>query len=394
MLSAVVVSGAEGSRHLRGLAVQQRRPRRAGLTGISGGDPGSDGTTVEAAEFEPVAVPAAGLVNLAEPPAGIVADRRLRRGRLRRRCPFDVGNGERTSRRLADDESPLVARRLRRPGKAWTPDDDAHARPAPPRRERVERQEPLHRLGRRRPHREGPRRGGPRRRAAVEAGLLPDVVHTSLQRRAITTAAPVPRRRRPPLDPGEAARGASTSATTARCRARTRSRRSRSTARSSSCSGAARSTPRRRRSTTTSEFSQAADPRYADLGDELPRTECLKDVIARFLPYWEAEIVPDLQTGRTVLVAAHGNSLRALVKHLDQISDEDIAGLNIPTGHAAGLPPRRGRCAHRLRRRVPRPRGRRRRCRSRRQPGSLTPSAAAAGAAAAAYVSRAGAGRR
>ncbi len=80
------------------------------------------------------------------------------------------------------------------------------------------------------------------------------------------------------------------------------------------------------------EFSQAGDPRYADLGDELPRTECLKDVIARFLPYWESEIVPDLQAGRTVLVAAHGNSLRALVKHLDQISDDDIAGLNIPTG--------------------------------------------------------------
>ena len=80
------------------------------------------------------------------------------------------------------------------------------------------------------------------------------------------------------------------------------------------------------------EWSQAGDPRYADLGDELPRTECLKDVIARFLPYWDAEIVPDLQSGKTVLVAAHGNSLRALVKHLDGISDEDIAGLNIPTG--------------------------------------------------------------
>lgn len=80
------------------------------------------------------------------------------------------------------------------------------------------------------------------------------------------------------------------------------------------------------------EFSQAGDPRYADLGDELPRTECLKDVIARFLPYWESDIVPDLQAGKTVLVAAHGNSLRALVKHLDKISDEDIAGLNIPTG--------------------------------------------------------------
>ncbi|GAB6985427.1 phosphoglyceromutase [Nocardioides pyridinolyticus] len=81
-----------------------------------------------------------------------------------------------------------------------------------------------------------------------------------------------------------------------------------------------------------SEWSQAGLPQYADLGDELPRTECLKDVIARFLPYWESAIVPDLRAGSTVLVAAHGNSLRALVKHLDGISDEDIAGLNIPTG--------------------------------------------------------------
>ncbi|KQW48589.1 phosphoglycerate mutase [Nocardioides sp. Root1257] len=81
-----------------------------------------------------------------------------------------------------------------------------------------------------------------------------------------------------------------------------------------------------------SEFSQAGLPQYADLGAELPRTECLKDVIARFLPYWESDIVPDLRAGRTVLVAAHGNSLRALVKHLDGISDEDIAALNIPTG--------------------------------------------------------------
>src|SRR6476660_1517360 len=81
-----------------------------------------------------------------------------------------------------------------------------------------------------------------------------------------------------------------------------------------------------------SEFSQVNDPRYADLGDEMPRTECLKDVIARMLPWWESGIVPDLRAGHTVLVAAHGNSLRAIVKHLDQISDEDIAGLNIPTG--------------------------------------------------------------
>ncbi len=80
------------------------------------------------------------------------------------------------------------------------------------------------------------------------------------------------------------------------------------------------------------EWSQVGDPRYADLGDEMPRTECLKDVIARMLPYWESAIVPDLRAGRRVLVAANGNSLRAVVKHLDQISDDDIVGLNIPTG--------------------------------------------------------------
>ncbi|GAB3083867.1 phosphoglyceromutase [Nocardioides zeae] len=164
-----------------------------------------------------------------------------------------------------------------------------------------------------------------------EAGVLPDVVHTSLQRRAINTAAlaldaadrhwiPVRRSWRlnerhygalqgkdkkqtleqygeeqfmlwrrsfdvppPPIDPDD-------------------------------------------------EFSQSGDPRYADLGDEAPRTECLKDVIARLLPYWESDVVADLRSGKTVLVAAHGNSLRAIVKHLDGISDDDIAGLNIPTG--------------------------------------------------------------
>jgi 2,3-bisphosphoglycerate-dependent phosphoglycerate mutase len=81
-----------------------------------------------------------------------------------------------------------------------------------------------------------------------------------------------------------------------------------------------------------SRFSQVGDPRYAGLGDELPRTECLKDVIARMLPYWESDIIPDLAEGKTVLVTAHGNSLRALVKHLDGISDDAIADLNIPTG--------------------------------------------------------------
>ncbi|GAA0817672.1 phosphoglyceromutase [Spirilliplanes yamanashiensis] len=81
------------------------------------------------------------------------------------------------------------------------------------------------------------------------------------------------------------------------------------------------------------EWSQVGDPRYADLPPELaPLTECLKDVLERALPYWYDQIVPDLLVGRTVLVAAHGNSLRAIVKHLDQISDEAIAKLNIPTG--------------------------------------------------------------
>ena len=82
-----------------------------------------------------------------------------------------------------------------------------------------------------------------------------------------------------------------------------------------------------------SEFSQWNDPRYADIpDDERPRTECLADVVTRMLPYWELSIKPDLVAGKIVLVTAHGNSLRALVKHLDGISDADIAGLNIPTG--------------------------------------------------------------
>jgi 2,3-bisphosphoglycerate-dependent phosphoglycerate mutase len=82
-----------------------------------------------------------------------------------------------------------------------------------------------------------------------------------------------------------------------------------------------------------SEFSQAGDDRYADLPDELmPRTECLADVLDRMLPYWYDTIVPDLRAGKTVLVTAHGNSLRALVKHLDGIGEDEIVGLNIPTG--------------------------------------------------------------
>lgn len=75
------------------------------------------------------------------------------------------------------------------------------------------------------------------------------------------------------------------------------------------------------------------DPRYADLSeDEMPRTECLKDTVERFMPYWQETIAPTIKLGKRVIIAAHGNSLRALVKYLDNISDEEIPGLNIPTG--------------------------------------------------------------
>ncbi|MFW6774284.1 phosphoglyceromutase [Nocardioides sp. CPCC 205120] len=164
-----------------------------------------------------------------------------------------------------------------------------------------------------------------------EAGLLPDVVHTSLQRRAINTAAlaldaadrhwiPVKRSWRLNERHYGALQGKDKKQTLEEF-------------------GEEQFMLWRRSFDVPpppldddAEFSQAGDPRYADLGDDLPRTECLKDVIERFLPYWESAIVPDLQAGRTVLVAAHGNSLRALVKHLDQVGDDEIAGLNIPTG--------------------------------------------------------------
>ncbi len=168
-------------------------------------------------------------------------------------------------------------------------------------------------------------------RQIAEAGLTPDVLHTSLQRRAISTAnlaldaadrhwIPVRRSWRLNERHYGALQGKDKKQTLAEY-------------------GEEQFMLWRRSFDTPpppldddDEFSQVNDPRYADLGDELPRTECLKDVIARLLPYWESGIVPDLRSGRTVLVAAHGNSLRAVVKHLDGISDEDIAGLNIPTG--------------------------------------------------------------
>jgi 2,3-bisphosphoglycerate-dependent phosphoglycerate mutase len=81
-----------------------------------------------------------------------------------------------------------------------------------------------------------------------------------------------------------------------------------------------------------SAFAQDGDPRYDVLGPDVPRTECLEDVVHRMIPYWDVEIAPQLRAGKRVLVVAHGNSLRALVKHLDGISDDDIAELNIPTG--------------------------------------------------------------
>ncbi|HWB22584.1 MAG TPA: phosphoglyceromutase [Gaiellaceae bacterium] len=84
---------------------------------------------------------------------------------------------------------------------------------------------------------------------------------------------------------------------------------------------------------TGSEFATRLDPRYTALApDAVPDSECLKDVLVRMLPYWHDAIVPDLRDRRLTLVSAHGNSLRALVKHLDGISDEEIAALNLPTG--------------------------------------------------------------
>ncbi|CAL9486159.1 MULTISPECIES: phosphoglyceromutase [Streptomyces] len=165
-----------------------------------------------------------------------------------------------------------------------------------------------------------------------DAGLLPDVLHTSVQKRAIRTAQLaleaadrlwIPVRRSWRLN--ERHYGALQGKDKAQIREEFGEeqfmlwRRSYDTPPPELPDGA--------------EFSQSDDPRYAGVPSELrPRTECLKDVVQRMLPYWFDGIIPDLMAGRTVLVAAHGNSLRALVKHLDGISDEDIAGLNIPTG--------------------------------------------------------------
>ncbi|HEX7322686.1 MAG TPA: phosphoglyceromutase [Mycobacterium sp.] len=164
----------------------------------------------------------------------------------------------------------------------------------------------------------------------VEHGLLPDVVHTSLLRRAITTAnlaldaadrhwIPVHRSWRLNERHYGALQGLNKAETKEKY-------------------GEEQFMEWRRSYDTPpppieagSPYSQHADPRYLDIGGG-PRTECLADVVTRFLPYFTDVIVPDLRWGKTVLIAAHGNSLRALVKYLDDMSDADVVGLNIPTG--------------------------------------------------------------
>ncbi len=109
---------------------------------------------------------------------------------------------------------------------------------------------------------------------------------------------------------------------------------------SSSCCGAARTTLPPPPLADDDPHSQVGDPRYADLLESVPRSECLADVLDRMLPYWYDAIVPDLRRGLDVLVVAHGNSLRALIKHLDGLSDEAVVALNVPTGIPLRLRPR------------------------------------------------------
>jgi 2,3-bisphosphoglycerate-dependent phosphoglycerate mutase len=173
------------------------------------------------------------------------------------------------------------------------------------------------------------RRGG---RLLAEAGLLPDTLHTSLLKRAIRTAAlaldecdrhwiPVIRNWRLNERHYGALQGKDKKATLAEY-------------------GEERFMLWRRSYDTPpppiadgDEFSQADDPRYSFLPtDALPATECLADVVTRLVPYWEDVIAPDVRAGKVTLVAAHGNSLRALVKHLDGMSEDAVVGLNIPTG--------------------------------------------------------------
>ena len=162
------------------------------------------------------------------------------------------------------------------------------------------------------------------------AGILPDVVHTSLQKRAIRTAnltldvldrAWIPVRRDWRLN--ERHYGDLTGLDKAETRERFGSEQLQAWRRGYS-------TPPPP-ITPDTRVNPNTDPRYAELSDP-PLTECLADVVDRLVPYWGSAIVPDLEAGKVVLVAAHGNSLRALCKYLDSISDDDIVDLNIPTG--------------------------------------------------------------
>ena len=172
------------------------------------------------------------------------------------------------------------------------------------------------------------RRGG---ELLVQTGLLPDVLHTSVQRRAIRTAEIsleaadrqwVPVRRSWRLN--ERHYGALQGKDKAQVREEYGDEQFMLWRRSYDVPPPPLP--------DDDEWSQVGDPRYADLLDALPRTECLADVVVRMLPYWYDALVPDLRIGRVVLVVAHGNSLRALVKHLDGLTDEEVVGLNVPTG--------------------------------------------------------------
>ncbi len=172
------------------------------------------------------------------------------------------------------------------------------------------------------------RRGG---ELLVEHGLLPDVVHTSLLRRAIDTAQIsldvadrqwIPVRRSWRLN--ERHYGALQGKDKAAVRAEFGDDQFMLWRRSYDAPPPPLA--------DDDEHSQVGDPRYADLLEAVPRTECLADVLARMLPYWYDAIVPDLRRGQLVLVAAHGNSLRALIKHLDGLSNEAVVALNVPTG--------------------------------------------------------------
>ncbi len=165
----------------------------------------------------------------------------------------------------------------------------------------------------------------------TEAGLLPDVVHTSLQRRAITTAnlsLDAAERHWIPVKRSWRLNERHYGALQGKNKKETLDQYGEELFMTWRRSFDVPPPPQ----PVDDEFSQAHDPRYADIEGGPPLTECLKDVIERMLPYWQSEIVPDLAAGKTVLVAAHGNSLRGIVKHLDGISDEDIPSLNIPTG--------------------------------------------------------------